>query len=378
MSNKLRVLQFGRYFPPHIGGTENVIYDLSEGLNKKGIVCDVLCCNDTNDYVEESESGYTVIRTQTILKIGSIAISPQQIFKLRSIWRKYDIIHVHHPAPMATLALWIVNPACKIIVYWHSDIIRQKILLFFFKPFQNWLLKKASAIVATTPEYINGSEALLKYPLKTSFIPIGIGGMANASNSEPQLEIKKQYANKKIIFSLGRLVEYKGYEYLVEAAKYLSDDYVILIGGEGRLKGKLLQQIDSNGLANRVKLLGKLSQKELPQYFMLCDLFCLSSITKNEAFGLVLAEAMSVGKPIVATRIPGSGVHWVNQDSVTGLNVEIQNGKRLAEAIKTILENPDKKLAFQRGALDRYHMFFKKEMMVHAFSQLYYKILDKD
>ena len=371
--NNFKVLQFGRNFPPHIGGTEQVMYDLTTGLNEAGTKCDVLCCNDTNKYQVDEQQGYKVIRNKTILKVGSISISPEQIFTLRKIWRSYDLIQVHHPAPMATLALWLVRPKSKLVVYWHSDIVRQKVLLMFFKPFQNWLLKKASAIIATTPYYIQGSDALLKYPQKTSYIPIGIQGLIG--NNKLTNDLRSTYKGKKVIFSLGRLVEYKGFAYLVEAAKYLSDDYVILIGGEGRLRADIEERIKKHSLENRVKLLGKVPDEQLSPYFELCDLFCLSSVTKNEAFGLVIIEAMSLSKPVVATKIPGSGVHWVNEDGVSGVNVEAEDAKALADAIKGILENPSRRTALSEGALKRFNSFFKKDKMIGSFSQLYQQLL---
>lgn len=373
MQNKLRILQIGRYFPPHIGGTENVIFDLTEGLTSMGHACDVLCCSDTGQYLEETKGAYRVFRTKTILKVGSIAISAQQIIKLKKLWRNYDIIHIHHPAPMATVALWLINPRCKIVIYWHSDIVRQKTLLLLFKPLQNWLLKKADAIVATSPEYIKASEALKKYPDKTSFVQLGIEGLERTVDVSPPKKAK-DFQHKKIVFSLGRLVEYKGYQFLIDAAQYLDNDTVILIGGEGRLKSDLALRIQQNGLWEKVKLLGKLTNEEVAHYFKICNVFCLPSITKNEAFGLVLLEAMSMGKPVVATQIPGSGVAWVNEDSVSGLNVPIENSEALAQAIKKILNDENVECEFRKNARLRFNQYFKREIMVRSFVDLYRRI----
>lgn len=371
--DNIRVLQLGRFFPPHIGGTENVILDLFQGLNGRGIKTDVLCCNDTNVYEETIQNGAKVIRTKTIIKIGSIAVSFQQISMLRKIWKEYDVIHVHHPAPMANIALWVVRPTCRLIVYWHSDIVRQKLMLFFYKPFQNWLLKRASAVVATTPEYIKNSESLRLFPEKTSFIPIGVSKL-DVKNTELLEHLKKKYQNKKVVFSLGRLVGYKGFKYLIDAAQYLDPSYIILIGGSGPLQQELENQIQINGLSEKVTLLGRLSNKDLPSYFMLCDLYCMASITKNEAFGLVLPEAMSLSKPVVATRIPGSGVQWVNEDFVSGLNVEIKNPKSIADAIRGILEDEDVKRKYSDGAFKRFTTLFEKTKMIESFSTLYSKV----
>ena len=74
-------------------------------------------------------------------------------------------------------------------------------------------------------------------------------------------------------------------------------------------------------LRGKVKLLGHVSDEELPSYYGACDVFCLSSVQKTEAFGIVQIEAMSCGKPVVATKIPHSGVSWVNAHEESGINV---------------------------------------------------------
>ena len=152
---------------------------------------------------------------------------------------------------------------------------------------------------------------------------------------------------------MGRLVHYKGYSYLVDAARYLGDDYVVLIGGTGALKDELQNQIKSLALQEKVYLLGRISDEELPAYYGACDVFCLSSIQKTEAFGIVQIEAMSCGKPVVATTIPQSG-----------LNVEPGNAPALAEAIREITGDPVVYKGYCERALQRYETCFTAEQMI--------------
>lgn len=119
------------------------------------------------------------------------------------------------------------------------------------------------------------------------------------------------YKNKKVVFSLGRLIYYKGFEYLIDAVKYLDEDTVILIGGIGALKEKLQKQIEDNNFQDRVKLIGKVPAAELAEYYTRADVFCLPSIERSEAFGIVLLEAMAFGCPLISTSM-GSGTSWVN------------------------------------------------------------------
>ncbi|WP_392389176.1 glycosyltransferase, partial [Elizabethkingia miricola] len=132
------------------------------------------------------------------------------------------------------------------------------------------------------------------------------------------------------MFSLGRLVEYKGYEYLIRAAQHLDENYQIIIGGKGPLMNSLTELIAELGVQEKVTLLGFVEDDNIPDYFEACDMFCLSSIWKTEAFAIVQIEAMSCGKPVISAHIPGSGVSWVNKDGVSGLVVESENEMALA------------------------------------------------
>lgn len=184
-------------------------------------------------------------------------------------------------------------------------------------------------------------------------------------------KIKDRYKGKKIIFSLGRLVTYKGYEFLIAATKYLKDNYMILIGGTGALREKLQEEINSMHLRGKVKLLGHVSDEELPSYYGACDVFCLSSVQKTEAFGIVQIEAMSCGKPVVATKIPHSGVSWVNAHEESGINVVPGDAYALAKAIEAIAENGAAYDRYSEGALNRYQKLFTKEKMIAKCKELY-------
>ena len=320
---------------------------------------------------------YIVYRTKSYGKIASTSITPQMIFKLKEIIDNYDIIHLHHPDPMANFALFLVNPKKqKIVIHWHSDIIRQKFALKFYRPLLNWMLKKADVIIGSSTKYIEESEQLKKFKNKCVPIPYGIKKENLKINEEKIKEIKKKFENKKIIFSLGRFIYYKGFEYLIESSKYLPDDYIIVIGGDGELRKKYEKLIMNNNLLNKVFLIGKIPQTHLGSYYKACDLFCLPSIEKSEAFGLVIVEAMSFGKPVVATNIKGSGVSWVNQNGVTGLNVEPKNPKALADAIRFICENPEIYIKMSKNALKRFEEEFTVEKEILKILKIYNKLLE--
>lgn len=356
INNNFRVLQLGKFYPI-CGGVEKVAYDLMSGLSEQNVYCDMMCAATNGESRTISVNEHAkVICCHTLAKIAATMISPAMIFALKKVQDQYDIIHVHHPDPMACLALLLSGYKGKVVLHWHSDIQKQRILLRLYSPLQKWLIRRADKIVGTSPVYLSESPFLRKVQHKTVCLPIGVDPMC--PDAAGVRKIKDRYKGKKIIFSLGRLVTYKGYEFLIAATKYLKDNYMILIGGTGVLREKLQEEINSMHLRGKVKLLGHVSDEELPSYYGACDVFCLSSVQKTEAFGIVQIEAMSCGKPVVATKIPHSGVSWVNAHEESGINVVPGDAYALAKAIEAIAENGAAYDRYSEGALNRYQKLF--------------------
>lgn len=371
----MKILQLGKFYPP-LGGVEKLMVLLVNGLSEKGITCDMLCTNakvGLDKKVININNCAKIYCTKALMKKFATMISPTMISELRHICNNYDLIHVHHPDPMAALALFLSGYKGKVVLHWHSDIMKQKHLLKMYRPLQNWLTHRADLIVGTSPVYIKESPDLHNVLSKCTYLPIGVSPMKG--DAKKVLAIRDRFKGKKIIFSLGRLVHYKGFRYLIEAAQYLPDDYVVIIGGSGALRDSLLEEIQELGLSGKVILLGRVPDGDLPSYFEACDLFCLSSIQKTEAFAIVQVEAFSCGKPVVATNIPGSGVSWVNANGVSGLNVPIEDGKALADAITKILSSPVLYKKFSEGARKRYEDVFTEQMMVDKCLEIYKQVL---
>lgn len=364
-----KILQLGKFYPIG-GGVEKVMYDLMTGISERGIYCDMMCASaDRNSMTVKINEYANLICTCTWTKKAATMISPEMIWKLRKICRNYDIIHVHHPDPMACMALFCSGYEGRVILHWHSDIQKQKTLLKLYEPLQNWLIRRADCIVGTTPVYLEKSPFLKDVQEKTVCLPIGVEPVYK--DCEKEEIIRKRYGGKKIVFSLGRLVHYKGFRYLIEAAKYLGNDYVVLIGGTGPLKNELQEQIFNEKLAGKVELLGRVSEDDLPGYYAACSVFCMSSVQKTEAFGIVQIEAMSCGKPVVATRIPDSGVSWVNADEESGINVMPEDAKGLADAIMKITSNDEVYTKYSEKSLKRFKTLFTKELMIEKCLKIY-------
>lgn len=369
----LKVLQFSKFYPPAFGGIEQVVNDIiegSKGLDK--ITYDVLCFNHQLNKKDECVfiNDVKIMRMRTWKILASTPISFNIFKKFLKIRRNYDFIHFHVPNPIATLASLFV-PKGKYIVHWHSDIVKQKKLFYFFKPLQDIMLRRCAKIIVTSEKYGAESKQLEHFRNKLITIPIGIDTTNPKINIEFLNLLKEKYQKKIVIFSLGRLAYYKGFEYLINSANYLDDDFIILIGGGGELNETLEKLIVEKKVQNKVQLLGRVSYDELSSYYSLADIFCMPSIEKSEAFGVVQLEAMLYHLPIVSTRIKGSGVDWVNSNGISGITVEPKNAEALADAFKVISRNKQLREKLSEGAYARLIKHFSVGKMCSSILDMY-------
>ena len=356
----MRLLQIPNYYYPHTGGIEQVARDIVHSLEDLDIDQKIICFNENakrgdllnnrKDTVVDIVDDIEIHRCGCFAKIASQSLSLTYPKELKKLIKEFDpeTIIFHYPNPfVASFLLPLIKKDIRFILYWHLDITKQKNLGKLFDGQTIRLLERADVIVATSPNYIEGSKFLSKYKEKCIVIPNCVSidfEHVNNSTIEKAQQIRDKYKNKCICFTVGRHIPYKGLEYLVDASKYLSDDYAVLIGGKGPLTNGLKERAKGD---DKVEFLGFISDEDLIAYYIACDIITFSSITKNEAFGISLAEGMSFEKPAVTFTIPGSGVNYVNLNGVTGIEVPNRDCKAYAEAI--MLLNSDKNLYQKYG-----------------------------
>ena len=372
----MKALQISKFYPPVMGGIESAAWELTEGLNRAGLRTDVLCSNQRSvTIIDRFAAGYDVVRAASMGMLLSTSIAPAMLREARRMSGGCDVVHVHMPDPMAAIAVWATRPRSRLVVHWHSDVIRQRKALRLYEPLQQWLLARADAIVATSQAYADASAPLRRWRDKVAVIPIGISDNHTDACSEKAAAIRKRFRNRRIVFSLGRMTYYKGFEVLIEAASALPDDAVVLIGGDGELLEHFHKLILRRGLPGKVHLLGHINDDDLPSYFEACDVFCLSSTARAEAYGVAMLEAMVMGKPIVASDIDGSGVPWVNLDGRTGLNVPVGQPAPLAEALVRLLGDPALRRRLGDAARERYLHDFNAELMTRRMIEIYQRLV---
>ena len=359
-----KVLHIPNYYNPHTGGIEQTTEDFVNSI-KDSYEQRVLCFKDAKGTVTEEVNGIKVTRVGCQAKIMSQSIAIHYKREMKKMMKNYkpDIVIFHYPNPFVARSLmkYLKNKTFKFILYWHLDITKQKLMGKLFNGQTIKLLNYADKIVSTSPNYVEGSQFLPNYKNKIVIIPSCVSNDRITYNDEiinKSKEIKEKYNNKKIIFGFGRHVEYKGLKYLVEASSYLDDNYKILIGGQGPLTEELKELAKND---KKIEFLGRLSLEELKATFLACDVFAFPSITKNEAFGLGLAEAMGFSKAAVTFTIDGSGVNYVALNNVTCLEVENKNSKAFAEAIEKISNDEELKKKLETNAKERFDELFTFE-----------------
>jgi len=374
-----RVLQIVNYYYPHLGGIEQVARDIADSIKslndeKEYYEQKIICFNEDADdgkkkckraeTAADTVNGIDVIRCGCITKKASQSISLSFGKKLKEIMRTFnpEIVIFHYPNPFEAVYLnRYLNDDFKLILYWHLDITKQKILGKIFHRQTMRLLERADHVIATSPVYIDGSPYLSQYRGKCKVIPNCIDEKRLAVTEEIKKEadnIRNQNRDKIICFGIGRHIPYKGFKYLVEASKYLDDRFRIFIGGKGELTEELKAQARND---EKISFLGRISDTDLIAYYLAMDIFCFPSITKNEAFGIALAEGMYFGKPAVTFTIYGSGVNYVNINNETGLEVPNADCRAYADALRKLADDKSMREQLGKKAKQRIeHLMLKK------------------
>jgi rhamnosyl/mannosyltransferase len=365
----MKILQLNKLYYPSIGGIEKVVQQIAEGLNgKNNFEIKVLCCLPKGKEKKDIVNGVEVFKASSFGVFWGLPFS-FSFFKLfKKLSREADIIDLHHPFPLGDLALFLFQPKAKVIVHYHSDIVRQRALNFLVNPLVNRTLKKAKKILVSSPNIMGSSPLLRKFKEKCELIPFGVDFKKFENFDMEEVKKNKEKYGNFVLF-VGKLSYYKGVAYLLEAMKEIEANLVII--GDGPFKAKWKAKAQELGLEKKVFFLPFMKERELINFYHACSVFVLPSIFKSEAFGIVLIEAMACGKPVISTEL-GTGTSFVNQDGVTGFVVPPKNSQALAKAIKKILEN--KKLAQELGqnGLERVKKEFSLEKMLERISAVYH------
>lgn len=365
------ILHISKYYYPDLGGIETVAKYLAEGMAGYNNV--VVCYSKDNAYHEDCVNGIKVYRMPVNFSFMSQDVSFSYAKRLKKIYAKYnpEYIHVHCPNPFVyPIVTAIGDKRTKIVLHWHSDILSKGIVYKAIKPFEDQILKRADLIISTSPNYIPLSKPLLRCKNKVKVAQNGlITSDFDLQDGEEDVvkEIRRKYNDRPIVYFVGRHIPYKGIDFLIKADEYIKSDCEILIAGKGP-QDKYLKSIPCS---KRVKFIGRLSDKDLRCYSHAADVFAFPSITKAEAFGIALAEAMYCKSVPVTFSLAGSGVNWVSLAGVTGEQVPLKDVKAFAAAIDKILSDKKQQEVYAEKAKARIMEHFTTAKAVEAMLKAY-------
>ena len=313
-------------YAPLIGGYENQIRLLAEQLSKHFPV-KVVTFNLTNSKTSESINNVQVYRVKPQLVFFRVPLSIGYLKKIGSM--DYDILHAHGFIPVVSdLSIAYAKSKKKATVYTHhfdGNVQDAKawntIADLYNRTVARQSFNYADALVATTKSYAETSPALKPQLDRVKIIPCFVdcesfkpASVAEVSNLRQRLGLD----NKKVVIFVGRIVPYKGLEYLIKAVEYAKTVYgedlnlLVLGGEEGKnITGKsqyyqhIQKMVQESSVKERIKFLGKISFNQLSVYYSLADVFALTSVMRGEAFGAVLLESLACGTPVVASKISG-------------------------------------------------------------------------
>ena len=350
----------GKYYPsmrialvsdayyPHFSGVTEYAHGLATWLRKKGHQVDII----TGAYGARDQD-YPAIRIGKVHRIpglGSFATLPIGIdvpSRMRSILEqgRYNIVHTNGPI-FPDLSFFAVKYAkTPVVATFHTYSDKGF-------PFIDIIYRK---VFSGVNERIDVRIAVSIYAAETNkrFVPGDYEIIPNGVDTErfnPRGEKITWMLNQKTVLFVGRLDKRKGLHRLIEAFRFIKDDAVCVVVGDGPLKQRYINQVNAYGLRKRFVFVGRVSTDKLPAYFRSAYIYT-SPATGNESFGIVLIEAMASGTPVVASMI--KGYDTVVSNGENGILVRTEVPETYARALDLLLENKNlRKRIIRNGLID--------------------------
>ncbi|WP_295541812.1 glycosyltransferase [uncultured Thiohalocapsa sp.] len=387
----MRVLHLGKYYPPVAGGVEYFLADLLGALERRGITTAALVHKAGGDPAADvpSDNEQPIVhRVPTLGRFLYVPISPTYLHWLNRRIREFrpDLLHLHVPNVSAFTALLSRRArALPWVVHWHADVAMSRVdrrlaLAYrFYRPLEQQLLAKSAAVIATSPPYLQSSDALRRWRERCLTIPLGLDAnrlRVSAAHEAPDAEPIWGRVGLRVL-SVGRLTYYKGHDVLIDATGALPDARTIIVG-TGDQASRLRALIQERGLQDRVLLWGEAKRVELAALLASCDVFCLPSIERTEAFGLVLLEAMHFAKPVVVSDIPGSGTGWLVRQAGNGLLTQPGKASAVADALRQLEQDPAQRRLLGDKGRTALSVAFSINAIAKRVADVYARVLGDD
>ncbi|MHA3055292.1 glycosyltransferase [Acinetobacter sp. ANC 4633] len=369
----MKVLHFFKcYYPDSVGGVEQVICQLAEGSRAHGVTSEVLSLSKRGPFRNQPYAHHITHAAKLDLYLASTGLSLSVFKDFRELASQADIVHYHFPWPFMDLVHFSTNCQKPTVLTYHSDIVKQKMLLQLYRPLLHRFMHSVDQIVATSPNYLATSPILQHYQHKTSVIPLGLDRAAYLPSDIARREYWQQCLGERFFLFVGAIRYYKGLHILVEAMRDV--DLPVVIMGAGPMEDELRQQAAKMGL-NNIHFLGRLPDEDKFALLELCYGIVFPSHLRSEAFGISLLEGAMYGKPLISSEI-GTGTTYINIHQETGLVVPPSEPGALRDAMLKLWKDPALAVRYGQNAQQRYQKLFTAERMVGQYMDVYNTLLN--
>jgi len=354
----MRILHLAKYYWPRSGGMERVVQGLAEGAASLGHQVEVVAVETIGRTGKPSRQRSSVTRAFSLAALGTQEIAPGYI---AAAWKRADIIHVHHPHPLADVACLLRAGRTPVVVTQHADSRRS-----IYRAATRLVLRRAAAVVVPSRAHLALSTELTGYEAKVEVIPFGI------DQTRWELVPPPPPGGRPRAIFIGRLVAYKGLDILFRALEQVPDLRLDIVGSgpEGPRLRTLAQAL---AITDRVRWYGEYPDEDLPRRMADADFLVLPSVTVEEMFGLVVLEAMAAGRPVITTAVP-SAVREVNVPGVTGLEVPLRDIAALVRALETLSRDPIRRRTMGEAGRKRVAEQFTRSLMAERHIGLYTRV----
>jgi rhamnosyl/mannosyltransferase len=358
------------YYPDSIGGIEKTISQLADETSRRGADCLILSLSKNPAKKVYPIGLHRGIQAKQDLFLFSTGLSLSFFHVFRRLAQWADIIHYHFPWPWMDLAGIFLGKGKKRVCTYHSDIVRQRFLLFLYWPIERAFLRSMDRIIATSENYLASSSTLNRYNRKVEVIPIGIEPFPFSNIAEDVVRNWQECLPPKFFIFIGVLRYYKGLHLLIDALAGWDAPTVII--GAGPIERRLKRQARIQGLRN-LRFLGALSDQDKMAILRLSYAMVFPSHLRSEAFGISLLEGAMAGKPLISSEI-STGTSYININDETGIVVKAGSSPDLRFAMERLWN--DDKLSREMGTkgMERFASFFTSARMGEAYINLYRRL----
>jgi rhamnosyl/mannosyltransferase len=372
MNRPIRVLHVYRsYFPDSHGGMEEVIRQIARNTAQLGVESRVFTLSPDPRPPVVKVDGSDVYRFKRTFEVSSCGVSLTASGGFRRLVEWADGIHYHFPWPFGDLLHFLGRVRKPTLLTYHSDIVRQKRLMWIYRPLMRPFLRRVDAIVSTSENYFATSEELARYSEKIEVIPIGLDESAYPEVSDREITAVRRRVGEGFFFFVGVLRYYKGLHILLDALQ--GTPLRCVIAGAGPIERELKRRAAVLGLDN-VHFLGYVDDVEKVALMRLCRAVVFPSHLRSEAFGVTLLEGAIYGKPLISTEI-GTATSYINVDGETGFVVPPADAKDLREAMLRLAQDESLAQRMGRAARRRYEALFTGRLMGERYADLYKRLV---